>query len=196
MIELQRLTGMRPGEVVIIRTADVDVSGKVWVYTPSSHKTEHHGRKRRIYLGPQAQQALAPWLREDAAAFIFSPADAAAGRRAQLRLRRKSRVQPSQVCRAKRAPAKRPGDAYSVDSYRKAIAYGVDRANAASSGSGNPPLRRWHPNQLRHSAATRLRREYGLDVTRAVLGHSSPAVTEGYAELDWTKAATAMERIG
>ena len=31
----------------------------------------------------------------------------------------------------------------------------------------------WHPNQLRHNAATRLRREFGLDMARAVLGHSS-----------------------
>jgi integrase len=64
-------------------------------------------------------------------------------------------------------------------------------------GYGKPsaiPL--WHPNQLRHNAATRLRREFGLDVARAVLGHSSPAVTEVYAELDGAKAAEAMERVG
>lgn len=30
MIELQRLTGMRSGEVVIMRTCDIDQSGKVW----------------------------------------------------------------------------------------------------------------------------------------------------------------------
>ena len=46
------------------------------------------------------------------------------------------------------------------------------------------------------SAATRLRREFGLDVARAVLGHSSPVVTEVYAELDEAKAAEAMARMG
>jgi hypothetical protein len=35
-----------------------------------------------------------------------------------------------------------------------------------------------------------------LDVARAVLGHSSPVVTEVYAELDGAKAAEAMERVG
>ncbi len=59
-----------------------------------------------------------------------------------------------------------------------------------------PPFPNWHPHQLRHNAATRLRREFGLDVARAVLGHSSPAVTEVYAELDQAKAADAMARIG
>jgi integrase len=55
---------------------------------------------------------------------------------------------------------------------------------------------RWHPHQLRHNAATKLRREYGLDAARAVLGHRSPAVTEVYAEVDAAKAVEAMERIG
>jgi integrase len=73
MIELQRLTGMRPGEVAIMRTAALDTSGEVWVYTPSSHKTEHHGRGRQVYLGPRAQEVLRPWLRTDLTAYLFSP---------------------------------------------------------------------------------------------------------------------------
>jgi integrase len=54
----------------------------------------------------------------------------------------------------------------------------------------------WHPHQLRHSAATRLRKEFDLDVARIILGHSSPVVTEIYAELDREKAIAAMERVG
>src|SRR3954454_3124492 len=42
MIELQRLTGMRPGEVTMMRTCDLDMTGQRWVYTPRRHKTEHH----------------------------------------------------------------------------------------------------------------------------------------------------------
>lgn len=76
MIELQRLTGMRPGEVVIMRGCDVDTTGKLWAYTPASHKTEHHGRPRVIYLGPKAQEILEPWLEPDLQAYLFSPAEA------------------------------------------------------------------------------------------------------------------------
>jgi hypothetical protein len=54
----------------------------------------------------------------------------------------------------------------------------------------------WHPHQLRHTKATEIRRAVGLDAARAVLGHRSPAVTEVYAELDQTKAAEVMERLG
>jgi integrase len=196
MVELQRLTGMRPGEVCTMRTVDVDTSGRIWTYTPERHKTEHHGRERRIYLGPTAQSILRPWLRTELQGYLFSPAEAMAERRAEMRRNRKTRVQPSQENRAKPRPEKRPGDAYTAESYRRAIAYGITRANAERAKMGEPEIPSWHPHRLRHSAATRLRREFGLDVARAVLGHSSPVVTEVYAELDGAKAAEAMERVG
>jgi integrase len=186
MVELQRLSGMRPGEVVTMRTIDPDTAGKVWTYTPKSHKTEHHGKSRRIHLGPRAQAILRPWLRSKQELCLFSPAEAMADRLAARRRDRKTAVQPSQRSRAKARPEKSPGSSYSVESYRRAIAYGCQRAG----------IPKWHPHQLRHSAATRLRKEFGLDVARVVLGHSSAAVTEIYAEIDGTKAAEAMERVG
>jgi integrase len=62
MVRFQRLTGCRPGELAQMRPEDIDRNGDVWTYTPTSHKTEHHGKSRTIYIGPQAQQILAPWL--------------------------------------------------------------------------------------------------------------------------------------
>jgi integrase len=58
IIELQRLTGMRAGEVVIMRGCDLDTTGSLWLYTPSTHKTEHHGHSRAIELGPRAQEVI------------------------------------------------------------------------------------------------------------------------------------------
>ena len=37
IVELQRLTGMRSGEVVIMRGSDLDMVGKLWLYRPTSH---------------------------------------------------------------------------------------------------------------------------------------------------------------
>jgi integrase len=196
MVELQRLSGMRPGEVCSMRSIDVDRSGRVWIYTPESHKTEHHGRERRIYLGPKAQKTIRTWLRPELAAYLFSPAEAEAERRSEQRENRKTRVQPSQRNRRRRKPRKAPGERYTVDSYRRAIQYGIKRANQAPDRGESGERPHWHPHQLRHNAATRLRREFGLDVARAVLGHNSPVVTEVYAELDATKAAAAMEKVG
>ena len=95
-------------------------------------------------------------------------------------------MQPSQADRQKRRPRKRPGDRYSVDSYRRAI-------DAACEKAGVP---HWHPNQLRHTKATEIRREKGLDQARAVLGHGSAQVTEVYAEVDLSKAAEVMAEMG
>lgn len=74
MIQLQRLTGMRPGEVCIMRSCDVDMSGPVWIYKPSRYKTEHHGHSRSVAIGPKAQEILRPWIemRQDPKQFLFS----------------------------------------------------------------------------------------------------------------------------
>ena len=186
MVELQRLTAMRPGEVCMMRTLDIDTSGRVWVYRPESHKTEHHGRDRLIYLGPQAQTVIKPWLRTVHAEYLFSPSEATAERRKIQREKRRTRVQPSQADRSKRTPEKAPGERYDTDSYRRAITYGCHRAG----------VHKWHPHQLRHNAATMLRKEFGLDAARAVLGHSSTSMTEIYAELDGEKASDAMAKVG
>lgn len=187
MVELQRLTGMRPGEVVMMRSCDLDTSGKVWAYTPGCHKTEHHGKERKIYLGPRAQAIVKPWLRAELPAFLFSPAEAMEEHRAGLRRARKTPMTPSQAARARRRkPKKAPGERYAPKSYHHAV-------RAACKRAGVP---HWHPHQLRHNAATWLRKEFGLDVARVILGHSSAAVTEVYAEVDREKAIAVMERVG
>ncbi len=90
MIELQRLTGMRPGEVVIMRTRDLDMSADVWVYIPQRHKTEHHEKQREVFLGPRACEILRAWLKSDPQAYLFSPADAMEERREERRQLRKT----------------------------------------------------------------------------------------------------------
>src|SRR5262249_44698968 len=130
-IELQRLTGMRPGEVVAIRTADIDMSGPVWVYTPSSHKMAYRDRDRRVYIGPTAQAILGPWLKSDSTAFLFSPRQAREERLRAMRAARKTPVQPSQKNR-KKAPAKAkrlPRERYSTRTYQHAILYGCAKAH-------------------------------------------------------------------
>lgn len=54
----------------------------------------------------------------------------------------------------------------------------------------------WHPHQLRHNAATFLRKEFGLETARIILGHRSAAITTIYAEADQQKAIEAMLRVG
>jgi len=56
--------------------------------------------------------------------------------------------------------------------------------------------RRWSPNRLRHTAATELRKRYGLEAAQVVLGHSMADVTQIYAERDMTKAAAVILEAG
>src|SRR5262249_58694475 len=62
MVRLQRLTGMRPGEVVIMRPCDVDRSGDIWYYRPSCHKNAWRAKERIVALGPRARLVLVPFL--------------------------------------------------------------------------------------------------------------------------------------
>jgi hypothetical protein len=45
-------------------------------------------------------------------------------------------------------------------------------------------------------AATALRRDFGLEEARVVLGHTSPATTLIYAERDLDRAAAIMAAVG
>ena len=65
MVNFQLWTACRPGEACLLRGIDLKMQGSVWEYRPESHKTEHHGKERIIYLGPQAQGIIKPWLKSD-----------------------------------------------------------------------------------------------------------------------------------
>lgn len=130
MIRLQLLTGARPGEICLMRTMDIDRSGTVWVYRPRHHKTEHHGIDREILIGGRAQDVLAPFLKFDPEAHVFSPSDVDAWRRRRISDARKT----PQSCgnrpgtnRAKR-PKIQPGDRYGVHAYARAIQRACDLA--------------------------------------------------------------------
>ena len=186
MVRFHRLVGCRPSEVCMIRPCDVDRGGEVWCYLPESHKTEHHDRERRIYVGPRAQAVLLPYLLRDAAAHCFSPQESQRKRYEKMRADRKTKVQPSQHDRCKRKPQRTPGDRYTKDSYNRAIRRACERAG----------LSIWHPNQLRHAVATTVRKSYGIEAAQTVLGHSNADVTLIYAERDFDLAREIMRRIG
>jgi len=48
----------------------------------------------------------------------------------------------------------------------------------------------------RNAPATELRKEFGIEAARIILGHRSAAITEVYAEKDEQQAIEAMMKIG
>jgi integrase len=92
MIQVQRLTGMRSAEVVIMRSCDVDVNGEIWFYEPETHKNQGRGHRRIVPIGPRAQQIIRPFLTLSTTAYLFNPIDAERERNAQLSFDRTNSV--------------------------------------------------------------------------------------------------------
>jgi integrase len=195
MVKLHDRTGMRSGEICILRTCDIEMpgDGKPWRYRPQKHKTMNRGHERVVPIGPKAQDVLRPFLKTDVQAYVFSPGQAQLERDAIKRMTRQSKVQPSQLCRKKPHPKRQPGQRFTTASYRRALAYATTRA--IRSGL-LPEGTKWHPHQLRHNCATRIRKEHGLDAVRATLGHQSITQSAEYAELDVELAAKTAALVG
>lgn len=222
MVRLQLLTGMRPGEICKLRPCDIDRSGDVWEYKPRSHKTEHHGRSRIVFIGPEAQALLTPYLLRDAKLPCFSPAESMA---VFFEVKHQARVTPMSCgnrpgTNRKKKPKKKPSLQYDPNSYRQAVHRACDYAFPAP-----PPLcaredesckshmarlietetqafkkwqsdHRWSPNQLRHSVATAIRKRFGLEAAQVILGHAAADITQVYAERDADKAREVMRKLG
>jgi integrase len=186
MLRIQLLTGARSGEICLMRACDIDMTGSVWLYRPHHHKVAHRGFGRVIPLGPQAQEIVKGYLKPRVDAYLFSPRDTMEAFRQKQRKERKTKVQPSQKYRRKKHPRRFPGERYNPRAICHAITIACRRAG----------VDHWHPHQLRHSKATEVRREYGLDAARALLGQHGPQVTELYAELDQTKAVEVARKLG
>jgi len=190
LVEFQRLTGCRPGEACSIRRCDIDTSGAVWLYKPATHKSAWRGKSRSISVGPKAQSLLRQFFTPDLGVYLFSP------RRAMDELlaeRSEARVTPRYPSHMKRNAEKRtrtrtrpPKERYDRTSYTRAIA----RATAAAN------VKHWAPNQLRHTHATKVRKQFGLEAAQVALGHARADVTQIYAEKNAELAATVAAKIG
>ena len=210
MVRLQQRTGMRPGEVVVMRRRDLslspaeklevpetdppqrvgalDIDGVLcWVYVPESHKTLWRGKRRLVPIGPAGQAVLAPFLEgRGSDAFLFSAKEAMDAWRA-------ARGQKAVYGRI-------PNDRYTTQSYGKSIASAVDAANSARLAFGpcrpEDLLPQWSPNKLRKLASTEAEDVADRDTAAALLGHSNPQTTAIYSETQLRKAARLVAKTG
>jgi integrase len=188
MAKIQRLTGARPSEVCVMRPCDVDTSGEPWIYRPMTHKTEHRGRERVIAIGPRAQDVLRPYLLRQKDSYCFAPAESEQKRRRTLHERRVTPLSYGNRpgTNRKRRPKRLAGERYTTHSYRRAI-------HRVCNVVGIPL---WSPNRLRHTAATEIRRRFGVEAAQVTLGHAKADVTQVYAERDMALAARVMQEVG
>lgn len=172
MIQIQRATGMRPGELCRMSRAElstrpdesVPIAGMskriaavafqgelIWLYAPAKHKNLHRSKPRVIAIGREAQALLLPLLADG---LLF---------------------------RTER------GCAYTPATYGNAVARACRRAG----------VERWSPNQLRKAAAERVDNALNPDAAAAMLGHSaSRQALDAYIQTQIQKAVEAAARAG
>jgi integrase len=215
-VQLHALTGCRVGELLAMRVehlqhetgrpvVPLELDGpppQVLVYLVPDHanKTEHHGRARRVYLGPHSCAVL--WLELQAArrveplhagTVVFSARRAERARLAALRADAKAAGRP---VRRRVNPHVRAqvGDVYNRHSYRQAIRRACLAHNAQAEPSDHLPV--WVPAQLRHTAATRIAAQESLEAARELLGHAELRTTLRYVAVDDARLRDAARRHG
>jgi integrase len=189
-----------------------------------AHKSTWRGKSRIIVIGPKAQEVLRRFFTPNVGDYLFSPARAVEGVLAARSVGRKTPRYPSHMTRneGKRAenPKRPPAGKYTTASYSRAIARACDKAfppPGALARREGESLRawrarltseerervvawqaehRWHPNQLRHTFATRVRKLHGLEAAQVLLGHSRADVTQVYAERNEQLATTVAAQVG
>lgn len=226
IVELQLLTGARPSELLKLRPCDIltDECPNVWIVHLDDHKTAHHGRDRAIYFGPQAQAVLQPFIEHRSeSACLFSPVEAEMERRFAMHAARKTPLSCGNRpgSNKKESPRWKPRDCYDTPSYLRAITRACEKAfpppahlrkrqdetisqyeNRLTDDQKRElkewrDAHHWHPYQLRHNAATALRREFGLEAAQLILGHASAQITDAvYADRDQEKILKIVQKIG
>lgn len=175
MIQVQRFSGMRPGEVCRLTPGQVkrDADPECWLYEPKKHKTKHRGKKRRIWFGPKAQAILLPLI--EGAKADDSPL----------------------------FPGLRTGKAYRVDVYNHHVALAIDAADAerrkqaAEKGEDEPsPLPRFFPHLIRHARLTEVSDKHGPMAAKAVGGHEHLNTTSIYVHGEDKLAKKAAKESG
>ncbi|MCC9645010.1 site-specific integrase [Rhodopirellula sp. JC740] len=175
MLRIQVATGMRPGELCIMRPCDIDRSGENWIYVPSKHKTGWRGKSKAIPLVGDARDAITEFLQRHPESFCFSPKEAMEWRHAVAAANRTTPMSCGNRpgTNRKKSPKRLPRDRYDPQSYRQAI-------QRAQKAAGVP---HWFPYQLRHLNATTIRAALGgTEEAQALLGHSTALMTAHYAQ--------------
>ena len=75
---------------------------------------------------------------------------------------------------------------YQTNGFYREVVRACDRTEAE----------RWFPNQIRHAAGTRFRKQFGVEITQTLLGHASVNTTEIYALQDSDAAMRAAMKFG
>ncbi|MGN0832987.1 MAG: tyrosine-type recombinase/integrase [Kiritimatiellia bacterium] len=196
MVQVHRLTGMRPCELCAMRWSLIDTTRVPWVYRVPSEANKNHwrgelGQPRVVCIGPKAREILERHRGDGDVP--FSPARSMAEHIASVAAGAAHPLTDEQKAMRRVAHVPRVlGERWTTGAYTKTIAAACRRAG----------IKPWGANRLRHAFGTEVRRAFGLDAARAVLGHTGGGcVTDVYtfdavADEMVRQAAPAVEALG
>ncbi len=205
MVRVQLLCGCRPGEIVTLTPGMIDRSDSVWVANLVAHKTAYLGKERIIHFGQACQSILAKYMDRPNDCCLFSPAEAERLRRSKLGLDSLSTVRgwlDDERSSTDSSGKRKVGSAYTRMSYTKSVklackkTFPIPKKATTAEAKAWKAKYWWSPLRVRHTAGTRFRKEFGIDVAAALLGHCRVETTQIYAEINYEKASEAMRRIG
>lgn len=182
MVQVQRYSGMRSGEICKMTVGDIDRSKNIWLYRPGSHKGKWRGHDRVIALGKPEQDLIGPYMvGKTPDQHVFSPREAMEEKRERYAANRKW---PQNTWKKKGKPRVFK-ESYSSQTYANSIKESIKAANGRL-GDDEERIPHWTPYQLRHAAVTEITLENNgnCDVARAVAGQKSIKVTQRYNHAD------------
>lgn len=172
MVLVQWHTGCRSDSLCNATPEQFRIDDGVLLWNPK-HKTDYLGKEVIIPIGPQCRELLDPLLDRAPDAFLFNPRDGRNGSNWRYR------------------------DQYDAGSYRQAVRRAQAEAVADAAEKGiKLEFTAWTPHQMRHSKGTLIRKRYGIEAARIMLGHASADVTAIYAERDLELAKKIAHETG
>ena len=206
MVELQQFTGMRPGELVILRPCDIDRTATFGSTNRKSTRTRIATKSGSSISAPRHRTCFA------------RSCCARPTRIASPRPKRWPGTVPSAMLSERRQPVAGIGLArigranpkwqQAIGTHRKAttMRFAAPAIGRSRSRRKSPTIphavaewhtrHRWAPNRLRHSLATKVRRDFDIDAAKTLLGHSQIGTTQIYAEKDHQRAIEVARMIG
>ena len=158
VFRILKMTGARPSEICRLRVGDINrTDAEHWTFSPVSHKTARHNKRRVIVFGAAEQAVLLPYLDKESDRAVFSPKDAVRERKERDRVARVTPFTPSQRERDKQRakyPKVENHEHFDTTTLGCALQSAINEANRHQPKVQEIP--HWTLYQLRHAAITEL----------------------------------------
>lgn len=196
-VRFLRGTGARPSELCRIQVKDlVRLEDGLYLFTPDKHKTATKGKNRYIAFSHSESAEIEKVIANKSPDnYLFSPRDLALEIFERKSKERKTKIQPTQVNRARRKRKNRLArfkENFTTVSIGRALRNRILRFNSTAPPDKQIPY--WTLYQVRHAAFTANSAVFGIEQAAKIAGHASPDMAKVYDHSARAAAIEAAER--